>query len=31
MQRKAADPARWLGGMQRFQAEIDRARADGAH
>lgn len=28
MQRKAADPARWLGGMQRFQAQIDRARAD---
>jgi NAD(P)-dependent dehydrogenase (short-subunit alcohol dehydrogenase family) len=30
MQRKAGDPARWLGGMQRFQAEIDAARADGA-
>jgi NAD(P)-dependent dehydrogenase (short-subunit alcohol dehydrogenase family) len=29
MQRKAGDPARWLGGMQRFQAEIDAARADG--
>ncbi|MFN8215972.1 MAG: SDR family oxidoreductase [Solirubrobacterales bacterium] len=28
MQRKAGDPARWLVGMQRFQAEIDRARAD---
>ncbi len=27
-QRKAADPERWLGGMQRFQAEIERARAD---
>jgi NAD(P)-dependent dehydrogenase (short-subunit alcohol dehydrogenase family) len=26
MQRKASDPARWLAGMQRFQAEIDRAR-----
>ncbi|HVO55896.1 MAG TPA: SDR family oxidoreductase [Solirubrobacterales bacterium] len=26
MQRKAADPPRWLAGMQRFQAEIDRAR-----
>jgi len=30
MQRKAGDPARWLGGMQRFQAEIDAARADEA-
>ncbi|HEX2391557.1 MAG TPA: SDR family oxidoreductase [Solirubrobacterales bacterium] len=29
MERKAADPERWLGGMQRFQAEIDRARAEG--
>jgi NAD(P)-dependent dehydrogenase (short-subunit alcohol dehydrogenase family) len=28
MQRKAGDPARWLGGMQRFQAEIDQARAE---
>lgn len=28
MQRKADDPARWLGGMQRLQAQIDRARAD---
>ncbi|MDX6625433.1 MAG: hypothetical protein QOE56_422 [Solirubrobacterales bacterium] len=28
MQRKAGDPARWLGGMQRFQAQIDEARAD---
>jgi NAD(P)-dependent dehydrogenase (short-subunit alcohol dehydrogenase family) len=27
-QRKAGDPERWLGGMQRFQAEIDRARAE---
>lgn len=27
-QRKAADPERWLTGMQRFQAEIDRARAE---
>ena len=26
-QRKAADPERWLGGMQRFQAQIDAARA----
>lgn len=26
MQRKAGDPGRWLGGMQRFQAEIDAAR-----
>ena len=25
-QRKAADPERWLGGMQRFQAQIDEAR-----
>jgi len=25
-ERKAADPERWLGGMQRLQAEIDRAR-----
>lgn len=28
MQRKAADHERWLGGMQRFQAEIDRARGE---
>jgi NAD(P)-dependent dehydrogenase (short-subunit alcohol dehydrogenase family) len=28
MQRKAGDPARWLGGMQRFQAQIDQARAE---
>ena len=28
MQRKAADPERWLGGMQRFQAQIDAARAE---
>ncbi len=27
-QRKAGDPERWLGGMQRFQAQIDAARAD---
>jgi NAD(P)-dependent dehydrogenase (short-subunit alcohol dehydrogenase family) len=27
-QRKAADPERWMGGMQRFQGEIDRARAE---
>ena len=27
MQRKAGDPARWLGGMQRFQTQIDAARA----
>ena len=27
-QRKAADPERWLGGMQRFQAKIERARAE---
>jgi NAD(P)-dependent dehydrogenase (short-subunit alcohol dehydrogenase family) len=27
-QRKAADPERWLGGMQRFQAQIDAARAE---
>ncbi len=26
-QRRAADPERWLGGMQRFQAQIDAARA----
>jgi NAD(P)-dependent dehydrogenase (short-subunit alcohol dehydrogenase family) len=26
-QRKAADPERWLGGMQRFQAQVDAARA----
>jgi NAD(P)-dependent dehydrogenase (short-subunit alcohol dehydrogenase family) len=29
MERKAGDPPRWLAGMQRFQAEIDRAREDG--
>ncbi|HEX8753074.1 MAG TPA: SDR family NAD(P)-dependent oxidoreductase [Solirubrobacterales bacterium] len=29
MERKAADHERWLGGMQRFQAEIERARAEG--
>jgi NAD(P)-dependent dehydrogenase (short-subunit alcohol dehydrogenase family) len=28
-QRKAGDPERWLGGMQRFQAQIDAARAAG--
>ncbi|HSS34420.1 MAG TPA: SDR family oxidoreductase [Solirubrobacterales bacterium] len=28
MERKAGDPARWLGGMQRFQAEVDAARAE---
>jgi NAD(P)-dependent dehydrogenase (short-subunit alcohol dehydrogenase family) len=28
MQRKSADPPRWLGGMQRLQAEIDRDRAE---
>jgi len=28
MERKAADPARWLAGMQRFQAQIDQARED---
>jgi NAD(P)-dependent dehydrogenase (short-subunit alcohol dehydrogenase family) len=27
MQRRAGDHGRWLGGMQRLQAEIDRARA----
>lgn len=27
-QRKAADPERWLGGMRRFQAQIDAARAE---
>ena len=27
MQRKATDPERWLGGMQRFQAQIDEARS----
>jgi NAD(P)-dependent dehydrogenase (short-subunit alcohol dehydrogenase family) len=27
-QRKAGDPERWLGGMQRFQAQIDAARAE---
>jgi NAD(P)-dependent dehydrogenase (short-subunit alcohol dehydrogenase family) len=30
LQRKAADNARWLGGMQRFQAQIDQARAESA-
>jgi NAD(P)-dependent dehydrogenase (short-subunit alcohol dehydrogenase family) len=29
VQRKAADHERWLGGMQRFQAEIDAARRQG--
>jgi NAD(P)-dependent dehydrogenase (short-subunit alcohol dehydrogenase family) len=29
-QRKATDPERWLGGMQRFQAQIDQARAESA-
>lgn len=29
MERKAADHQRWLGGMQRFQAEIDAARRQG--
>jgi NAD(P)-dependent dehydrogenase (short-subunit alcohol dehydrogenase family) len=28
VQRKAADPERWLGGMQRFQAQIEQARAE---
>ena len=27
-QRKTGDPERWLAGMQRFQAEIDAARAE---
>jgi NAD(P)-dependent dehydrogenase (short-subunit alcohol dehydrogenase family) len=27
-ERKATDPERWLGGMQRFQAQIDAARAE---
>jgi hypothetical protein len=27
MQRKAADPERWLAGFQRFQAQIDQAKA----
>jgi NAD(P)-dependent dehydrogenase (short-subunit alcohol dehydrogenase family) len=27
-ERKVADPERWLKGMQRFQAQIDAARAD---
>ena len=27
-ERKVADPDRWLGGMQRFQAQIDAARAE---
>ncbi|HYC82179.1 MAG TPA: SDR family oxidoreductase [Solirubrobacterales bacterium] len=27
MQRKAADPERWLAGFQRFQAQIDAAKA----
>jgi NAD(P)-dependent dehydrogenase (short-subunit alcohol dehydrogenase family) len=30
MQRKVADNERWLGGMQRFQAQIDQARAEAA-
>jgi NAD(P)-dependent dehydrogenase (short-subunit alcohol dehydrogenase family) len=28
LQRKAADNERWLGGMQRFQTQIDQARAE---
>jgi NAD(P)-dependent dehydrogenase (short-subunit alcohol dehydrogenase family) len=28
MQRRAGDHQRWLGGMQRFQAEVDAARAE---
>jgi NAD(P)-dependent dehydrogenase (short-subunit alcohol dehydrogenase family) len=28
-QRRAGDPERWLGGMQRFQAQVDAARAAG--
>jgi NAD(P)-dependent dehydrogenase (short-subunit alcohol dehydrogenase family) len=27
-ERKVADPDRWLGGMQRFQSQIDAARAE---
>jgi NAD(P)-dependent dehydrogenase (short-subunit alcohol dehydrogenase family) len=27
-QRKAGDPERWLAGLQRFQAQIDQARAE---
>ena len=27
-ERKVSDPDRWLGGMQRFQAQIDAARAE---
>jgi NAD(P)-dependent dehydrogenase (short-subunit alcohol dehydrogenase family) len=27
-ERKAADPERWLKGMQRFQSQVDAARAD---
>jgi hypothetical protein len=27
-QRKVEDPERWLAGLQRFQAEIDRVRAE---
>jgi NAD(P)-dependent dehydrogenase (short-subunit alcohol dehydrogenase family) len=27
-ERKVSDPGRWLGGMQRFQAQIDAARAE---
>ncbi len=27
-ERKVTDPARWLGGMQRFQAQIEEARAE---
>ncbi|MBT5757770.1 MAG: hypothetical protein HOI41_22690 [Acidimicrobiaceae bacterium] len=26
MQRKAADPDRWISGMQRFHARLDAAR-----
>lgn len=29
MERRAGDHERWLGGMQRFQAQIDAARAAG--
>ncbi len=28
-ERKVSDPARWLRGMQRFQAQVDAARAEG--
>ncbi len=27
-ERKVSEPARWLAGMQRFQAQIDAARAE---